>query len=96
MGRMRVTGHRNFGRKELEECGIKWGRMAGNFEEGQGPQRAVAPMMTMMMISATGYKCTLQPGTDRHKRPHRRNTQYTVKKNNKITVTCSRKQMRTN
>jgi hypothetical protein len=24
--------------------------MAGNFEEGQGPQRAVAPMMMMMMM----------------------------------------------
>jgi hypothetical protein len=38
-----------FGYKELEECGIKWGRMAGNSEEGQGPQRAVAPMMMMNM-----------------------------------------------
>jgi hypothetical protein len=40
---------RFFGCKELEECGIKWGRMAGNSEEGQGPQRAVAPMMMMMI-----------------------------------------------
>jgi hypothetical protein len=46
---MCVAGHQNFGRKELEECGIKWGRMAGNSEEGQGPQRAVAPMMMMMI-----------------------------------------------
>jgi hypothetical protein len=43
MGRMCVAGH-----KELEECGIKWGRMADNSEEGQGPQRAVAPIMMMM------------------------------------------------
>jgi hypothetical protein len=50
MGRMCVAGHQNFGCKDLEECGIKWGRMAGNFEEGQGPQRAVAPMMMMMMM----------------------------------------------
>jgi hypothetical protein len=47
MGRMCVARHQNFGRKELEECGIKWGRMAGNSEEGQGPQRAVVPMMMM-------------------------------------------------
>jgi hypothetical protein len=47
---MCVAGHQNFGCKELEECGIKWGRMAGNSEEGQGPQRAVAPMMMMMMM----------------------------------------------
>jgi hypothetical protein len=43
-----VAGHKNFGCKELEECGIKWGRMAGNSEEGQGPQRAVVPMMMMI------------------------------------------------
>jgi hypothetical protein len=49
-GRMCVAGHQDFGFKELEECGFKWGRMAGNSEEGQGPQRAVAPMMMMMMI----------------------------------------------
>jgi hypothetical protein len=48
MGRMCVAGHLDFGCKELEECGIKWGRMADNSEEGQGPQRAVAPMMMMM------------------------------------------------
>jgi hypothetical protein len=48
MGRMCVAGHQDFGCKELEECGIKWGRMAGNSEEGQGPKRAVAPMMMMM------------------------------------------------
>jgi hypothetical protein len=47
-GRMCVAGHQIFGCKELEECGIKWGRMVGNSEEGQGPQRAVAPMMMMM------------------------------------------------
>jgi hypothetical protein len=45
-----VAGHQDFGCKEVEECGIKWGRMADNSEEGQGPQRAVAPMMMMMMI----------------------------------------------
>jgi hypothetical protein len=28
--------------------------MAGNFEEGQGPQRAVAPMMMMMMMKKDG------------------------------------------
>jgi hypothetical protein len=50
MGRMCVAGHQNFGCKELEECSIKWGRMAGNSEEGQGPQRALAPMMMMMII----------------------------------------------
>jgi hypothetical protein len=50
MGRMCVAGHQNFGRKELEECGVKWGRMAGNSKEGQGPQRAVVPMMMMMMM----------------------------------------------
>jgi hypothetical protein len=50
MGRMCVAGHQNFGCKELDECGIKWGRMAGNSEEGQGPQRAVAQMMMMMMM----------------------------------------------
>jgi hypothetical protein len=49
MGRMCVAGHQNFWCKELEECGIKWGRMAGNSEEGQGPQRVVAPMMMMMI-----------------------------------------------
>jgi hypothetical protein len=54
MGRMCVAGHQNFGCKELEECGIKWGRMAGNSEEGQGPQRAVAPMMMMMIIILLG------------------------------------------
>jgi hypothetical protein len=43
--------------KELEECGIKWGRMADNSEEGQGPQRAVAPMM-MMMIGKAGLRST--------------------------------------
>jgi hypothetical protein len=47
---MCVAGHQNFGRKELEECGIKWGRMASNSEEGQGPQRAVVPMMMLMMM----------------------------------------------
>jgi hypothetical protein len=51
---MCVAGHQNFGCKELEECGIKWGRMADNSEEGQGPQRAVEPMMMMMM----NYKLT--------------------------------------
>jgi hypothetical protein len=50
MGRTCVAGHQNFGRKELEECGIIWGRRAGNSEEGQGPQRAVVPMMMMMMM----------------------------------------------
>jgi hypothetical protein len=50
---MCVAGHQNFGYKELEECGIKWGRMALNPEEGQGPQRAVAPMMMMMMMMLT-------------------------------------------
>jgi hypothetical protein len=49
MGRMCVAGHQNFGCKELEECGIKWERMAGNSEEGQGPQRAVSPMMMMIV-----------------------------------------------
>jgi hypothetical protein len=49
---MCVAGHQNFGCKELEECGIKWGRMAGNSEEGQGPQRAVAPMMMMINENA--------------------------------------------
>jgi hypothetical protein len=47
---MCVAGHQNFGCKELEECGIKWGRMAGNSEEGQGPQRAVVPMMMMNIL----------------------------------------------
>jgi hypothetical protein len=32
--------------------------MAGNSEEGQGPQRAVAPMMMMMMM-----KIVLEIGT---------------------------------
>jgi hypothetical protein len=45
-----MAGHQNFGCKELEECGIKSGRMAGNSEEGQGPQRAVAPMMLLLMM----------------------------------------------
>jgi hypothetical protein len=44
-----MVGHQDFGCKELEECGNKWGRMADNSEEGQGPQRAVAPMMMMMI-----------------------------------------------
>jgi hypothetical protein len=48
---MCVAGHQDFGCKELEGCGIKWGRMADNSEEGQGPQRAVAPMMMMMMMT---------------------------------------------
>jgi hypothetical protein len=39
-----------FRREELEEVGIKWGRMEEAFEEGQGPHRAVVPMMMMMMI----------------------------------------------
>jgi hypothetical protein len=55
MGRMCVAGHQNFGCKELEECGIKWGRIAGNSEEGQGPQRAVAPMMMMMKSLKTFF-----------------------------------------
>jgi hypothetical protein len=50
MGNICEEGHQNLGCKELEECGIKWGRMADNSEEGQGPQRAVAPMMMMMMM----------------------------------------------
>jgi hypothetical protein len=52
---MCVAGHQNFGCKELEECDIKWGRMAGNSEEGQGPQRAVAPMMMMIYILVSTY-----------------------------------------
>jgi hypothetical protein len=55
MGRMCVAGHQNFWCEELEECGIKWGRMAGNSEEGQGPQRAVAPVMMMMMMLTLTY-----------------------------------------
>jgi hypothetical protein len=46
-----VAGHQNFGCKELEECGIKWGRMAGNSEEGQGPQRAVTPVIMKMAVT---------------------------------------------
>jgi hypothetical protein len=53
MGRMCATGHQNFGCKELEKCVIKLGRMADNSEEGQGPQRAVAPVMMMMMMMKT-------------------------------------------
>jgi hypothetical protein len=37
-----------FKREELEELGIKWGRMEEAFEEGQGPHRAVDPVMMMM------------------------------------------------
>jgi hypothetical protein len=50
---MCVAGHQDFGCKELEECGIKWGRMADNSEEGQGPQRTVVPMMMMMKCQVT-------------------------------------------
>jgi hypothetical protein len=35
----------------LEECGVEWRSMASNSEEGQGPQRAVVPMMMMMMMN---------------------------------------------
>jgi hypothetical protein len=55
MGRMCVAGYQDFGCKELEECGIKWERMADNSEEGQGSQRAVAPMMMMILEDVNFY-----------------------------------------
>jgi hypothetical protein len=36
--------------EELEEYGIKYGRVEEDFEVGQGPHRAVEPMMMMMMM----------------------------------------------
>jgi hypothetical protein len=33
--------------EELEDLGIEWGRMEEAFEEGQGPHRAVEPVMMM-------------------------------------------------
>jgi hypothetical protein len=36
-----------------EECGDGWRRLAEAPEEGQGPHRAVEPMMMMMMIADT-------------------------------------------
>jgi hypothetical protein len=33
----------------LEECSVEWGRMANKSEEGQGPQRAVVPVMMKMI-----------------------------------------------
>jgi hypothetical protein len=50
MGRMCVAGHQSFGCKKLEECGIESRRMASNFEEEQGPHRAVVTMLLMMMM----------------------------------------------
>jgi hypothetical protein len=50
MGRIYVAGHQNFGHKKLEERGIEYKRMARNSEEGQGPHRAIVPMMMMMDI----------------------------------------------
>jgi hypothetical protein len=34
-------------REELEEPGIKQGRVKEDFKEGQGPRKAVEPMMMM-------------------------------------------------
>jgi hypothetical protein len=55
---------------KMEECGIKWGRMAGNSEEGQGPQRAVASMMMMMMMMIM-IKLSLRLTKRRHMKTYR-------------------------
>jgi hypothetical protein len=39
-----------FRREELEELGIKYGRMEESSKEGQGPHRAVEPVMIMMIM----------------------------------------------
>jgi hypothetical protein len=45
-----VAGYKIFGCQELEERCAEWRRMASNSKEGQGPQRAVVPVMMMMMM----------------------------------------------
>jgi hypothetical protein len=37
----------DFRGEELEEPSIKWGNVEEAFEEGQGPQKAVEPIMRM-------------------------------------------------
>ena len=44
----------DIGNKELEECSTEQTGMAGVYEEGQGPHRAVMPLM-MMMNSRFGF-----------------------------------------
>jgi hypothetical protein len=39
--------------------------MAGNSEEGQGPQRAVVPMMMMMMMNPKIYQQMLNISEDK-------------------------------
>jgi hypothetical protein len=39
--------YQNFRREELEEIGIKYGRVEEDFQEGQGLCRAVESLMTM-------------------------------------------------
>ena len=43
----------DIGNKELEECSTEQTGMAGAFEEGQGPHRAVMPLMMMMLLMIT-------------------------------------------
>jgi hypothetical protein len=43
-----------FRREELEELGIKWGRIEEAFEEGQGPHRAVEPVI-MVTVCPTCF-----------------------------------------
>ena len=50
MGRLCPTGHKDIGNKELEERSTEQTGMAGASEEGQGPHRAVMPLMMMMMM----------------------------------------------
>jgi hypothetical protein len=50
MGRLCVAGYKIFGCEKLEERCAEWRRMASNSKEGQGPQRAVLPVMMMMMM----------------------------------------------
>jgi hypothetical protein len=59
MGRLCVAGYKIFGCEELERC-AEWTRMESNSKEGQGPQRAVVPVMMMMMMMMIILKCNFR------------------------------------
>jgi hypothetical protein len=42
---------RDLKKQQLDGPIYKWGRMEEAFEEGQGPHRAVKPVMMMMMMN---------------------------------------------
>ena len=50
MGRLCPTGPKDIGNQELEERSTQQTGMVGASEEGQGSQRAVVPLMMMMMM----------------------------------------------